>query len=151
MKAGEGCFTLAEGNVIPNNLHIVWFRIEYAKGSRVDFGGCDHPNAQEKEPTMLIVGLITIRGFQQIASVDRETGNCMSGDGSTARIGEVLPRSGGTTKPGGGTEASGRAHWFERLLAELNLKVVDCARPSRASLVVNATPSLSGSTMQAAS
>ena len=32
MKAGDGCFTIAEGNVIPNNSHIVQVRIEDAKG-----------------------------------------------------------------------------------------------------------------------
>ena len=31
MKAGDGCFTIAEGNVIPNNSHIVQVRIEDAK------------------------------------------------------------------------------------------------------------------------
>jgi uncharacterized glyoxalase superfamily protein PhnB len=30
MKAGEGCFTIAEGNVLPNNSHIVQVRIEDA-------------------------------------------------------------------------------------------------------------------------
>jgi len=32
MKAGDGCFTIAEGNVMPNNSHIVQVRIEDAKG-----------------------------------------------------------------------------------------------------------------------
>ena len=32
MKAGEGCFTIAEGSVSPNNSHIVQVRIEDAKG-----------------------------------------------------------------------------------------------------------------------
>src|SRR5437588_6807115 len=32
MKAGEGCFTIAEGNVTPNNSHIVQVRIEDAMG-----------------------------------------------------------------------------------------------------------------------
>src|SRR5215472_12854259 len=32
MKAGEGCFTIAEGHVSPNNSHIVQVRIEDAKG-----------------------------------------------------------------------------------------------------------------------
>ncbi len=31
MKAGEGCFTIAEGSVSPNNSHIVQVRIEDAK------------------------------------------------------------------------------------------------------------------------
>ena len=31
MKAGDGCFTIAEGNVVPNNSHIVQVRIEDAK------------------------------------------------------------------------------------------------------------------------
>jgi uncharacterized glyoxalase superfamily protein PhnB len=32
MKAGEGCFTIAEGNVTPNNSHVVQVRIEDAIG-----------------------------------------------------------------------------------------------------------------------
>ena len=32
MKAGEGCFTIAEGNVPPNNSHIIQVRIEDANG-----------------------------------------------------------------------------------------------------------------------
>ena len=32
MKAGAGCFTIAEGNVAPNNSHIVQVRIDDAKG-----------------------------------------------------------------------------------------------------------------------
>jgi uncharacterized glyoxalase superfamily protein PhnB len=32
MKAGAGCLTIAEGNTIPNNSHIVQVRIEDAKG-----------------------------------------------------------------------------------------------------------------------
>ena len=32
MKAGDGCFTIAEGQVAPNNSHIVQVRIEDADG-----------------------------------------------------------------------------------------------------------------------
>jgi uncharacterized glyoxalase superfamily protein PhnB len=32
MKAGEGCFTIAEGTLIPNNSQIVQVRIEDARG-----------------------------------------------------------------------------------------------------------------------
>ena len=32
MKAGDGCFTIAEGTVAPNNSHIVQVRIEDADG-----------------------------------------------------------------------------------------------------------------------
>ncbi len=32
MKAGEGCFTIAEGNVLPDNSHIIQVRIEDANG-----------------------------------------------------------------------------------------------------------------------
>ena len=32
MKAGEGCFTIAEGNVTPNNSHVVQVRVEDAIG-----------------------------------------------------------------------------------------------------------------------
>jgi len=31
MKAGDGCFTIAEGNTMPNNSHMVQVRIEDAK------------------------------------------------------------------------------------------------------------------------
>jgi len=31
MKAGDGCVTVAEGNVVPNNSHIIQVRIEGAK------------------------------------------------------------------------------------------------------------------------
>src|SRR6266567_1000878 len=32
MKSGEGCFTIAEGNVVPNNSHIIQVRIDDAMG-----------------------------------------------------------------------------------------------------------------------
>jgi uncharacterized glyoxalase superfamily protein PhnB len=32
MKAGDGCFTIAEGTVRPNNSHIIQVRIENAEG-----------------------------------------------------------------------------------------------------------------------
>jgi len=32
MKAGDGCFTIAEGNTTPNNSHIIQVRIEDARG-----------------------------------------------------------------------------------------------------------------------
>ena len=32
MKAGDGCFTIAEGTVAPNNSHIIQVRIENAEG-----------------------------------------------------------------------------------------------------------------------
>ena len=32
MKAGDGCVTIAEGDVTPNNSHIIQVRIEHAKG-----------------------------------------------------------------------------------------------------------------------
>jgi uncharacterized glyoxalase superfamily protein PhnB len=32
MKAGDGCFTIAEGNAVPNNSQMVQVRIEDAKG-----------------------------------------------------------------------------------------------------------------------
>ena len=36
MKAGAGCFTIAAGNVAPNNSHIVQVRIENAEGRAHD-------------------------------------------------------------------------------------------------------------------
>jgi uncharacterized glyoxalase superfamily protein PhnB len=32
MKAGDGCFTIAEGNVMPNHSHTIQVRIEDARG-----------------------------------------------------------------------------------------------------------------------
>jgi uncharacterized glyoxalase superfamily protein PhnB len=32
MHAGEGCFTIAEGNVVPNNSHTIQVRVEDVKG-----------------------------------------------------------------------------------------------------------------------
>jgi uncharacterized glyoxalase superfamily protein PhnB len=34
MMAGDGCFTIAEGNAVPNNSHIVQVRIEDARDHR---------------------------------------------------------------------------------------------------------------------
>jgi uncharacterized glyoxalase superfamily protein PhnB len=41
MKAGDGCFTIAEGNAVPNNSQMVQVRIEDAKGhcERARFNG----------------------------------------------------------------------------------------------------------------
>ena len=36
MKAGDGCFTIAEGNVVPEKSHIIQVRIENARGH------CEH-------------------------------------------------------------------------------------------------------------
>jgi hypothetical protein len=78
-----------------------------------------------KEPNMLIIGADYHPGFQQIAFVDTETGDCgeqrlehseaaekfyrdLAGQGKLVRV---------------GMEASGHARWFERLLAELSFEL----------------------------
>jgi transposase len=74
---------------------------------------------------MIIIGCDYHPGFQQIAFVDTETGDCgerrlphreeaekfyrdLAGQGKAVRV---------------GMEASGHARWFERLLAELNFEL----------------------------
>ena len=74
---------------------------------------------------MIIIGCDYHPGFQQIAFVDIETGDCgeqrlqhreeaekfyrdLAGQGKAVRV---------------GMEASGHARWFERLLAELNFEL----------------------------
>ena len=74
---------------------------------------------------MIIIGCDYHPGFQQIAFVDIETGDCgeqrlphreeaekfyrdLAGQGKSVRV---------------GMEASGHARWFERLLAELNFEL----------------------------
>src|SRR3979490_897057 len=79
----------------------------------------------ERSRTMTIIGCDYHPGFQQIAFVDIETGDCgeqrlqhreeaekfyrdLAGQGKAVRV---------------GMEASGHARWFERLLAELNFEL----------------------------
>src|SRR5215217_3188760 len=52
MKAGDGCFTIAEGKVAPNNSHIVQVRIEDADGhcERARAEWSHHPHRAERSP-----------------------------------------------------------------------------------------------------
>ena len=66
---------------------------------------------------MRIIGCDYHPGFQQIAYVDTETGELQEATAAPGGGGEVLPRTGGSgMKVRLGTEASGHARWFERLL-----------------------------------
>ena len=67
---------------------------------------------------MMIIGCDYHPGFQQIAFVDTDTGECKNGDWSTARKRRSFTRAPGPgSKVRVGMEASGHARWFERLLA----------------------------------
>ena len=74
---------------------------------------------------MLIIGCDYHPGFQQIAFVDTETGDCGEQrlehcEGAEKFYRELAAQE---KKVRVGIEASGHARWFERLLAELNLEL----------------------------
>src|ERR1700674_8830 len=79
----------------------------------------------ERSRTMIIIGCDYHPGFQQIAFVDTETGDC--GDQRLQHREEAekfyrdLAAQGMKVRVG--MEASGHARWFERLLAELNFEL----------------------------
>jgi hypothetical protein len=84
-----------------------------------------------KEPNMLIIGADFQPEFQQIASVDTDTGEFQERRLAHAEEAEkfcrVLVDTGQKLRVG--MEASGHARWFERLLAELQLPSnADCSR-----------------------
>jgi transposase len=74
---------------------------------------------------MIIVGCDYHPGFQQIAFVDSETGDCgerrLEHREAAEKFYRDLAAQGATVRLG--MEASGQAHWFERLLAELNFEL----------------------------
>ena len=74
---------------------------------------------------MIIVGCDYHPGFQQIAFVDSETGDCgerrLEHREAAEKFYRDLAAQGATVRVG--MEASGQAHWFERLLAELNFEL----------------------------
>jgi transposase len=74
---------------------------------------------------MIIVGCDYHPGFQQIAFVDRETGDCgerrLEHREAAEKFYRELAAQGATVRVG--MEASGHARWFERLLAELNFEL----------------------------
>jgi len=74
---------------------------------------------------MMIIGCDYHPGFQQIAFVDTETGECgehrLPHREETEKFYRDLAAQGMKVRVG--MEASGHAHWFERLLAELNFEL----------------------------
>ena len=74
---------------------------------------------------MIIIGADYHPGFQQIAFVDTETGDCgeqrLQHREEAEKFYRDLAAQG--TKVRVGMEASGHARWFERLLAELNIEL----------------------------
>jgi transposase len=74
---------------------------------------------------MIIVGCDYHPGFQQIAFVDSETGDCGERRLEHREAAEKFYRdlAAQGMKVRVGMEASGQARWFERLLAELNFKL----------------------------
>ena len=75
---------------------------------------------------MLIIGCDYHPSVQQIAFVDKETGECGErrlnhSDGEAEKFYRDLQRRGASVRVG--MEATGHARWFERLLAELNFEL----------------------------
>src|SRR2546427_8683146 len=71
------------------------------------------------EPNMIIIGVDFHPEFQQIASVDTETGEFQEKRLAHREDAETFYRALAGQKVRVGMEASGHARWFERLLAEL--------------------------------
>src|SRR6201997_2608768 len=78
-----------------------------------------------KEPNMLIIGCDYHPGFQQIAFVDTETGECGERRLVHAKEAEQFYRKLKERNLGVrlGMEASGHSRWFERLLRELQFEL----------------------------
>ena len=78
---------------------------------------------------MLIIGCDYHPSFQQIAFVDRETGECGERKLTHKEEAESFYRDLNGRSVRVGMEATGHARWFERLLAKLNfeLRIVDPA------------------------
>jgi len=74
---------------------------------------------------MIIIGCDYHPGFQQIAFVDTETGDCGEQRLEHSEAAEKFYRDLATQGKRGrvGMEASGHARWFERLLGELNFEL----------------------------
>jgi transposase len=70
---------------------------------------------------MIIIGVDFHPEFQQIASVDTETGECQGKRLGHREDAERFYRALAGQKVRVGMEASGHARWFERLVAELQL------------------------------
>src|SRR3954467_5921088 len=78
-----------------------------------------------KEPNMLIIGCDYHPGFQQIAFVDTETGECgerrLTHREEAEQFYQSLKQQNATVRLGMG--ASGHGRWFERLLRELQFEL----------------------------
>jgi hypothetical protein len=78
---------------------------------------------------MIIIGCDYHPGFQQIAFVDTETGDCgeqrLEHSEAARKFYRDLATQGMKVRVG--MEASGHGPWFERLLAELNFELWDSA------------------------
>src|SRR5947208_3210376 len=72
---------------------------------------------------MIIIGVDFHPEFQQIASVDTETGEFQEKRLAHREDAEMFYRALAGQKVRVGMEASGHARWFERLLAELNFEI----------------------------
>ena len=74
---------------------------------------------------MIIIGADYHPGFQQIAFVDTETGECgeqrLEHCAEAEKFYRELARQGKKVRVG--MEASGHARWFERLLEELKIEL----------------------------
>src|SRR5207245_24425 len=75
---------------------------------------------------MIIIGVDYHPGFQQIAFLDQETGECGErrlhhSDGEAERFYRDVKQRGVSVRVG--MEATGYSRWFERLLAELGIEV----------------------------
>src|SRR5208283_3879290 len=80
-----------------------------------------------RRPNMLIIGCDYHRSVQQIAWVDTETGECEGrrlthSSGEAEQFYRELQKKG--VSVGVGMEATGHSRWFERLLAESQLRTV---------------------------
>src|SRR5712691_11817891 len=73
---------------------------------------------------MIIIGVDFHPEFQQIASVDTETGEFQEKRLAHREDAETFYRALASQKVRVGMEASGHARWFERLMAELQLELV---------------------------
>ena len=75
------------------------------------------------EPNMIIIGVDFHPEFQQIASVDIESGEFQEKRLAHREDAETFYRALAGQKVRVGMEASGHARWFERLLSELHFEL----------------------------
>ena len=93
-------------------------------------GGSDHDSLRQvctaqRFSSMIIIGCDYHPGFQQIAFVDTETGDCEEQRLEHCEGAQKFYRDLATQgkKVRVGMEASGHARWFERLLGGLNIEL----------------------------